>query len=79
LWAKIKHEFYDVLPPTIFFFVAFHIVVSNRALMAREYGLRLSSTLGTTVAALLVAKVVLMADMLSVVNRFPEKPSGWLC
>jgi hypothetical protein len=74
VWAKVKHEFYEVIPPTIFFFVAFHIVVLERALMAKEYGIGLSSTVGATVAAFLVAKVVLVADTLSVVNRFPEKP-----
>ena len=74
LWTTAKHEFFEVLPPTIFFFVAFHIVVLERTLMAKEYGIRLSSTVGATVAALLVAKVVLLADMLPVVNRFPEKP-----
>ncbi len=74
LWMTAKHEFYQVLPPMIFFFVAFHIVVLERALMAKEYGIRFSSTVGATVAALLVAKVVLLADMLPVINRFPEKP-----
>lgn len=74
VWATLKHEFYELLPPAIFFFVSFHFVVLDRALMAREYGIRVSAVAGATVAALLVAKVVLVADMLSVVNRFPEKP-----
>jgi hypothetical protein len=42
--------------------------------MLRQYGVQLSSVAGATVAALLVAKVVLLADMLPFVNRFPEKP-----
>ncbi len=42
--------------------------------MAKEFGLHLSSLAGATVGALLVAKVVLVADMLPVINRFPEKP-----
>jgi hypothetical protein len=42
--------------------------------MLREYGLRVSAVAGATVAALLVAKVVLVVDMLPVINRFPEKP-----
>ena len=74
VWAKVKHELHEVIPPTIFFFVSFHIIALERALMVREYGLRLSATAGATVAALLVAKVVLIADMLPVINRFPEKP-----
>lgn len=74
VWATVKHEFYEVLPPTIFFFISFHIVVLDRRLMLREYGLPLTSMAAATVAALLIAKVVLIADKLPIVNRFPEKP-----
>jgi hypothetical protein len=48
-WTTAKHEFYKALPQAIFFFVTFHIVVLERALMAKEYGIRLSSTVGATV------------------------------
>src|SRR5215475_1556473 len=46
IWAKLKHEFHAVVPPTIFFLITFNIVLLNRALMLREYGLRLSSMAG---------------------------------
>ncbi|HXJ79724.1 MAG TPA: hypothetical protein VMS64_13715 [Candidatus Methylomirabilis sp.] len=74
LWHWLKHEFHEVLPPTIFFLISFHIVVIDRRLMLRQYGLPLASVASATVAALLVAKVVLIADALPFVNRFPEKP-----
>ena len=74
VWSTIKHEFWEVLPPTIFFFISFHIVLLDRALMAREYGLKPSSMAAATIGALLVAKVVLIADALPLINRFPEKP-----
>jgi hypothetical protein len=74
VWATIKHEFHEVLPPTIFFLISFHIVILDRALMLREYGLPISSVAGATVAAFLVAKVVLIADKFPFVNRFPRKP-----
>ena len=73
-WHWLKHEFHEVLPPTIFFLIAFHIVVFNRRLMLREYGLPLSSLASATVAALLIAKVVLITDKFRFINRFPEKP-----
>lgn len=73
-WTIIKHEFHEVLPPTIFFLISFHIVLLDRALMLRQYGLQLSSVAGALVAALLVAKVVLIADKLPFINRFPDKP-----
>jgi hypothetical protein len=31
--AKLKEEFFKILPPTIFFFVALHIVAFVRVLM----------------------------------------------
>ena len=74
VWSTVKHEFREVIPPTIFFLISFHIVLLDRALMLREYGVQVSAMAGATVAALLVAKVVLIADKLPVINRFPEKP-----
>ena len=74
LWEMMKREFYEVLPPTIFFLVAFHIVVLDRILLLRQYGLSLTSVAGATVAALLVAKIVLITDKFPFVNRFPDKP-----
>jgi len=74
VWEVVTHEFHEVLPPTIFFLITFHIVLIDRALMLREYGLRLSSAAAAAVMALLVAKVVLIADKLPFINRFPAKP-----
>lgn len=74
VWTTIKHEFYEILPPTIFFLISFHIILLSQALMLRQYGVRLSSMTVATVGALLVAKVVLIADMLPFINRFPDRP-----
>ena len=73
-WHWLKHEFHEVLPPTIFFLITFHIVAIERRLMLREYGLSLSSVTGATVAALLIAKVILITDTFPFINRFPDKP-----
>ena len=58
------------LAPTIFFLISFHIVLLDRHGCS---GVRhaLSSVAGAAVAALLVAKVVLIADKLPIINRFP--------
>ena len=74
VWRTMRQEFFEVLPPTIFFLISFNIVLIDRALMLRQYGLQLSSVAGASVLALLVAKVVLIADKLPIINRFPEKP-----
>ncbi len=74
LFDKIKEEFLAMIPPTIFFFVALHIVALVRALMTEGTGIAALSTISITVAALILGKSVLIADMLPIINRFPEKP-----
>ena len=70
----LKKELLELLPPTIFFFIAFHILALFRALLLRQYGIPMSTVAGATVAALVAGEVVLIADALPFVNRFPEKP-----
>jgi hypothetical protein len=72
--SKIKEEFHAMIPPTIFFFVALHIVALVRALMTKGTGLPPLSTMSIAVAALILGKSVLLADLLPLINRFPAKP-----
>jgi hypothetical protein len=72
--AKIKEEFYAVLPPTLFFFFALHIVAIIRVLMNKDTGIPLSTTTSVAIAALVLGKSVLLADMLPMINRYPQKP-----
>jgi hypothetical protein len=74
LSTKLKEEFFALLPPTIFFFVALHIVAFVRVLMLKGTGISPLSTMSVAVASLILGKAVLLADMLPLINRFPEKP-----
>ena len=74
LSTTLKKEFFELLPPTIFFFVALHIVAFVRVLMLKGTGVAPLSTISIAVAALILGKAVLIADMLPMVNRFPNKP-----
>ncbi len=74
LSAKLKEEFFALLPPTIFFFVALHIVAFVRVLMLKETGISPQSSMSVALAALILGKAVLIADMLPMINRFPNKP-----
>ena len=71
---KLKEEFFKLLPPTIYFFVALHIVAFVRVLMLVKTGIAPSSSISIAVAALILGKAVLIADMLPMINRFPNKP-----
>jgi hypothetical protein len=70
----IAREFREVIPPAIFFLVGFHMLALTRSLILREYRVHAATAAGATVGALLVAKVVLIADSFPAVNRFPERP-----
>ena len=74
LSTTLKKEFFELLPPTIFFFVALHIVAFVRVLMLEGTGLAPSSSVSIAVASLILGKAVLIADMLPLINRFPNKP-----
>ncbi|HQR44407.1 MAG TPA: hypothetical protein PLB02_08845 [Thermoanaerobaculia bacterium] len=73
-WAVLKEETLKLVPPTIFFFVMLHVVMFVRVLMTKGSGLAPLSSVSIVVAALILGKAVLIADMLPIVNRFPEKP-----
>ena len=77
LSAKIKEEIEALLPPTIFFFVALHLVAIVRILMLKGTGIALGTSVSVTVAALILGKSVLIADLLPFINRFPDKPLAY--
>jgi hypothetical protein len=74
LSTKLKEEFFALLPPTIFFFVALHIVAFVRVLMLKGTGISPLTSVSVAIAALILGKAVLLADMLPMINRFPDKP-----
>jgi hypothetical protein len=73
-FAKAREEFLALIPPTIFFFVALHIVALIRTLMVKGTGLTPSTSMSIAVAALILGKSVLLADMLPAINRYPGRP-----
>ena len=74
IFEKLKEEFFAILPPTIFFFVALHIVAFIRVLMTKGSHFEPISTVSIAVGSLILGKAVLIADMLPWINRYPDKP-----
>ena len=72
--ATIKEEFLALLPPTIYFFVALHIIALIRHLMVEATGITPLTSASVLVSSLVLGKSVLLADMLPAINRFPDKP-----
>jgi len=71
---KLKEEFFKILPPTIYFFIALHSVAFVRVLLLKGTGISASTSMSIAVASLILGKAVLLADMLPLINRFPDKP-----
>jgi len=68
--AQVTHT----LPPTIFFFVGFNLILLTKRLILEEHGIKFSGFFAATVAALLVGKAVLITDKLSFMRRFDGAP-----
>src|SRR5215472_11162256 len=67
---QVKH----VLPPTIFFFVGFNLILWTKHLILKEYGIDYSGLVIATLAALLIGKAVLVTDSLPFMHRFDGAP-----
>ena len=77
VFEKLKEEFFAILPPTIFFFVALHLVTFIRVLITRGSNFQPLSTMSIAIATLILGKAVLIADMLPPINRYPNKPLAY--
>jgi hypothetical protein len=68
--AQVKHA----LPPTIFFFVGFNLILWTKRLILQEHGIEFSGFFTALVAALLIGKAVLVIDNLPFMRRFDGAP-----
>ena len=71
---SLKHLVREMIPPVIFFFIAFQLLALTRALMLKRYGIDVTTFVTATIGALVAAKVVVLADLLPFINRFPGRP-----
>ena len=71
---RVKREILGILPTVMYFFVVFQLLAFTRALILKGYGIEVSTFLKATIGALVVGKAVLLADLLPIMNRFPNKP-----
>jgi hypothetical protein len=77
-WARLRsflvHEFRELLPPTIYFFVGFNLILFTKRLFLAEYLIQFSGFLLATIGALVVGKTVLIADAMPFLRRFDQAP-----
>ena len=63
-----------VLPPTIYFFCVFNLIVFTTNLMVHHYWFALSNFLVATMLALIVGKVILVTDKFHFIDRYRGPP-----
>src|SRR5215831_17824047 len=72
--AWILHEWLEMLPPTIFFFVGFNFIVLTTNLLVAQYLVAVSNFMLATMAALVVGKAVLVANKIPFLRRYDRAP-----
>ena len=70
----ILHEWLEMLPPTIFFFVGFNFIVLTTNLLVAQYLVAVSNFMLATLVALVVGKAVLVANKMSLLRRYDRAP-----
>jgi len=70
----VLNAFRHLLPPTIYFFIAFNLIVFTTNLLVHDYWFRVSGFLVATTTALVVGKSVLVANQIRLIDRFRGAP-----
>jgi hypothetical protein len=73
IWSVIVREVREAIPAMVFFFIAFHVVVFTKGLILEDYDITPTSSIVATIGALIVAKAILIADKLPLVNLFANR------
>jgi hypothetical protein len=72
--AFLLRELREMLPPTIFFFIGFNLIVLTTNLVVADYGAAFGSFMLATGAALVVGKAVLVANAMRSIRHYDRAP-----
>jgi hypothetical protein len=72
--AWFLHELREILPPTIFFFVGFNLIVLTTNLILAQYSVAFANFMIATATALVVGKSVLVANAMPLLRRYDRAP-----
>jgi hypothetical protein len=72
--ARAKEEFRHLFVAALFFATGFSLIIVAERLFVREASIDNISLLRAVVGGLIVAKILLLVDLLPFVHAFPEKP-----
>jgi len=72
--AKLKEELRKVLVTALFFATGFCLIIVAERLFTRGSSIEVAGFARALIGGLIVAKVLLLVDMIPFVNAFPHKP-----
>src|SRR5262245_37990656 len=72
--AFLLRELREMLPPTIFFFIGFNLILLTTNLILADYGAQFANFMLATAAALVVGKAVLVANATRSIRRYDRAP-----
>jgi hypothetical protein len=72
--ARILHELWEALPPTLFFVVGFNFIVLTTNLILADYHEAGFRFIAATLAAPVVGKAVLVANAIPYIRRYDRAP-----
>jgi hypothetical protein len=72
--AFMLREFLEILPPTIFFFIGFNLILLTTNLILADYGAQFSGVILATAAAFVVGKAVLVANAMRALRHYDRAP-----
>ena len=72
--AFLLRELREMLPPTIFFFIGFNLILLTTNLLVANYGETFGGFMLATGAALVVGKAVLVANAMRSIRRYDRAP-----
>lgn len=70
-WVRVIRH---MLPPTLYFFIAFNLIVITTNLLTHDYWFNLGSFMLASTTALIVGKVVLVVDKVRIIDKFRGAP-----
>jgi hypothetical protein len=72
--ARVKEEIRTILTAAVFFSTGFSLIILADRLVTRGSGIEIASFGRALIGGLIVAKVLLVVDLLPFVHAFPNKP-----
>lgn len=75
--AVLLRELRELIPPTLFFFAGFNLILFTKRLLLEQYLIAYAGFFIATTGALIVGKVVLVANTMPVLRRFDHQPLAY--